>query len=123
MKIKFAIDYKKVNAVTTAECGGLGSQMDILYGIGGRYKFFGLADASSGFYQHLLSPSARHRSAFILPTSMGGTLFQWRICPYGLRNNPSGFSRGVHWTLQGMSSIKDLDHGKACSLCDLYGCI
>ena len=107
-KIKLAIDYRRVNAVTTADAGGLGTQADILYGIGGRFKYLGLADAAGGFYQYLLSPAARVKSAFILPSSMGGTLFQWRVAPYGLCRNPAGYSRGMQWVLKGLHHCKDL---------------
>ena len=111
VKIKLAIDYRRVNAVTRTDAGGLGTQSDILYGIGGRYKYLGLCDAAGGFYQYLLSPAARHKSAFILPASMGGTLFQWRVAPYGLTRNPAGYSRGMQWVLKGLHDRRDLDEG------------
>jgi hypothetical protein len=100
IKIKFAIDYRRVNAVTESDAGGLGTQSDILYGVGGKFKFLGLCDAAGGFYQFLLSPRSRHKSAFILPASMGGTLFQWRVAPYGLTRNPADYSRGMQWVLK-----------------------
>ena len=56
------VDYRRVNAVTELDAGGLGTQSDILYGIGGKFKFLGLMDAAGGFYQYLLSPRARKRS-------------------------------------------------------------
>ena len=113
LKIKFAIDYRRVNAVTRLDAGGLGTQSDILYGVGGKYKYLGLADAAGGFYQFLLSPKDRHKSAFILPSSMGGTLFQWRVAPYGLTRNPAGYSRGMQWVLKGLHDRKDLgDDGR-----------
>ena len=114
-KIKLAIDYRRVNSVTRLDAGGLGTQSDIMYGIGGRCKFLGLCDAAGGFYQFLLSPRARHKSAFILPASMGGTLFQWRVAPYGLTRNPAGYSRGMQWCLKGLCRRKDLggDDGTA----------
>ena len=107
-KIKFAIDYRRVNACTDLDAGGLGNQADILYGVGGRFKYIGLCDAAGGFYQYMLSPETRHKSAFILPTSMGGTLFQWRVAPYGLTRNPAGYSRGMQWVLKGMHRRDDL---------------
>ena len=109
LKIKFAIDYRRVNAVTRLDAGGLGTQADILYSIGGKFKFLGLCDAAGGFYQFLLSPKNRHKSAFILPASMGGTLFQWRVAPYGLTRNPAGYSRGMQWVLKGLHDRRDLD--------------
>jgi site-specific DNA-cytosine methylase len=113
IKIKFAIDYRRVNAVTTTDAGGLGTQADILYGVGGKYKFLGLCDAAGGFYQFMLSPRDCHKSAFILPASMGGTLFQWRVAPYGLTRNPAGYSRGMQWVLKGLHSLPELDFGRA----------
>ena len=113
VKLKLIIDFSRCNSVTVPDAGGLGTQSDILYGVGGRYKFIGLADAAAGFYQYLLDPRTRDRSAFILPASMGGTLFQWVVAPYGLTRNPAGYSRGMQWVLKGLHSRRDLDHGKA----------
>ena len=112
VKIKFAIDYRRVNSVTIPDAGGLGTQSDILYGLGGRFKYLGLCDAAGGFYQFLLSDSCRHKSAFILPSAMGGTLFQWRVAPYGLTRNPAGYSRGMQFALKGLHRRKDLDGGR-----------
>ena len=108
LKIKLAIDYRRVNAVTRLDAGGLGTQSDILNGLSGKYKFMGLADAAGGFYQYLLSPADRGKSAFILPAAMGGTLFQWRVAPYGLTRNPAGYSRGMQWILKGLHECEDL---------------
>ena len=113
IKIKFAIDYRRVNAVTVGDAGGLGTQADILYGVGGKYKYLGLCDAAGGFYQFLLSPRARHKSAFILPAAMGGTLFQWRVAPYGLTRNPAGYSRGMQWALRGLHDVRGIGDGLA----------
>lgn len=112
VKIKFAIDYRRVNSVTIPDAGGLGTQSDILYGLGGRFRFLGLCDAAGGFYQFLLSSNSRHKSAFILPSAMGGTLFQWRVAPYGLTRNPAGYSRGMQFALKGLHRRKDLDYGR-----------
>ena len=108
IKIKFAIDYRRCNAVTESDAGGLGTQADILYGVGGKFKYLGLCDAAGGFYQFLLSPKSRHKSAFILPASMGGTLFQWRVAPYGLTRNPAGYSRGMQWVPKGLHDLTGL---------------
>ena len=95
IKVKLACDYRRLNAVTTVDAGGLGSQSDILYGLGGTMKWVALCDAAGGFYQYALHRRSRHKSAFILPTSMGGTLFEWIVAPYGLTRNPAGYSRGM----------------------------
>ena len=72
--------------------GGPVHSAEILNGLGGRQKWIGLADAAGGFYQYALSPASRHRSAFCLPTSMGGTLFQWVIAPYGMSRCPGSMT-------------------------------
>ena len=108
IKLKFAIDYRRLNAVTRPDAGGLGTQSDILYGLGGRFRWIGLCDAAGGFYQFALRPEARHKSAFILPASMGGTLFEWRVAPYGLTRNPAGYSRGMQFVLKGLADCHDL---------------
>ena len=58
-----------------------------LDGFGGDQKFAGIVDAAGGFYQFLIHPRDRHKTAFVLPTSMGGTTFQWLVAPYGLSRN------------------------------------
>ena len=108
IKVKLACDYRRLNAVTTVDAGGLGSQSDILYGLGGTMKWVALCDAAGGFYQYALHPRSRHKSAFILPTSMGGTLFEWIVAPYGLTRNPAGYSRGMQFVLKGLSDRDDL---------------
>ena len=110
-KVKLVIDYRRLNAVTTEDAGGLGTQGDILHYLGGKYKFIGLMDAAGGFYQFLLNPEDRHKSAFILPSAMGGTLFQWRVAPYGLTRNPAGYSRAIQHTLRGLARREDLAGG------------
>ena len=57
IRVKFAIDYRRVNAVTIPDAGGLGTQADILYGVGGKFKYIGLCDAAGG-----LSPSPSRTS-------------------------------------------------------------
>ena len=112
IKVKLACDYRRLNAVTTIDAGGLGSQSDILYGLGGTMKWVALCDAAGGFYQYALHPRARHKSAFILPTSMGGTLFEWVVAPYGLTRNPAGYSRGMQFVLKGLCDRDDLGASK-----------
>ena len=109
IRLKLIIDYRRLNEVTVPDAAGLGDQEEILDGFGGDQRFTGIVDAAGGFYQYLIKPSDRHKTAFVLPTSMGGTTFQWRVAPYGLTRNPAGYSRGM------MYALKGLDH---CSLAE-----
>ena len=76
--------------VTVPDAAGLGDMEEILDGFGGDQKFAGIVDAAGGFYQFLIHPRDRHKTAFVLPTSMGGTTFQWLVAPYGLSRNRRG---------------------------------
>ena len=102
IRLKLIIDFRRLNEVTQPDSAGLGSQDEILNGFGGDQKFAGIVDAAGGFYQFLINPKDRHRTAFVLPTSMGGTSFQWRVAPYGLTRNPAGYSRGMMFALKGL---------------------
>ena len=104
IRLKLIIDFRSLNERTVPDVAGLGDQDEILDGFGGDQRYCGIVDAAGGFYQFLIKPSHRHKTAFVLPTSMGGTSFQWRVAPYGLTRNPSGYSRGM------MFALKGLDH-------------
>ena len=112
IKLKLIIDYRRLNEVTVPDAAGLGDMEEILDGFGGDQKFAGIVDAAGGFYQFLIHPRDRHKTAFVLPTSMGGTTFQWRVAPYGLARNPAGYSRGMMFALKGLDHVK-LDTGQA----------
>ena len=64
------------------------------------------------FCHHLLIV-VRHKTAMVLPTSLGGTSFQWRVAPYGLTRNPAGYSRGMMFALQGLSKVTLAPHEDA----------
>jgi hypothetical protein len=105
IKIKIIVDYRRLNQVTLADAASLGDMDDILDGFGGTQRWNGIADAAGGFYQFPISPLDRHKTAFVLPTSLGGTSFQWRVAPYGLTRNPAGYSRGMMFALQGLQHV------------------
>ena len=83
LKVKIVVDYRKLNEVTVPDPGSLGTQTDILRAFSGQ-RYAGIADIAGGFYQFALSPDAVAKTAFVVPTSIGGTTFQWRVAPYGL---------------------------------------
>ena len=112
VRLKIIIDYRRLNEVTIPDVAGLGDQDEILDGFGGDQRYCGIVDAAGGFYQFLIHPRDRHKSAFVLPTSMGGTSFQWRVAPYGLTRNPAGYSRGMMFALKGLDECL-LDGGRA----------
>jgi len=106
IRLKIIVDYRRLNEVTVPDAAGLGNQEEILHGFGGNQRYCGIVDAAGGFYQFLINPQHRHRTSFCLPTSMGGTSFQWRVAPYGLTRNPAGYSRGMMFALKGLSQCE-----------------
>ena len=106
IRLKLIVDYRRLNEVTIPDAAGLGSQEEILHGFGGSQRFCGIVDAAGGFYQFLINPEHRFKTTFCLPTSMGGTSFQWRVAPYGLTRNPAGYSRGMMYALKGLAQCK-----------------
>ena len=105
IKLKIIVDYKRLNACTIPDSASLGDQEEIMDGFGGRQRFGGICDAAGGFYQYPILPAHRHKTAMVLPTSLGGTSFQWRVAPYGLTRNPAGYSRGMMFALQGLGKV------------------
>ena len=105
IKLKIIVDYRRLNQVTIPDAASLGEQDEMLDGFGGRQRFNGICDAAGGFYQYSINPSDRHKTAFVLPTALGGTSFQWRVAPYGLTRNPAGYSRGMMFALQGLGKV------------------
>ena len=112
IRLKLICDFRRLNEVTVPDAAGLGDQDEILDGFGGDQRWAGIVDAAGGFYQCLIHPKDRHKTAICLPTSMGGTQFQWRVAPYGLTRNPAGYSRGMMFALKGLNNCV-LDSGHA----------
>ena len=104
LRIKLAVDYRRLNASTKVDCARLGDQGDVLDCFHGR-PHVSLADAAGGFYQFLIKEEDRQKTGFILPSSCGGTLFQWRVAPYGLTNMPAIYSRAMQHVLRGLVDV------------------
>ena len=105
IKLKCILDVRKLNERTVPDVASIGDQEEILDGFGGDQRWCGIADAAGGFYQLLVSPSSRHKVSMVLPSSMGGTQFQWVVAPYGLTRCPAGYSRAMMFALGGLDEI------------------
>lgn len=103
--LKIICDFRRLNQVTIPDAASIGDQDEILDGCGGQQRHKGIADAAGGFYQFPIAAKDRHKTAFVLPTSMGGSLFEWRVAPYGLTRNPAGYSRGMMFALQQLDKV------------------
>ena len=105
LRIKLAVDYRALNAVTVPDVGQLGDQSEVLSGFGNGQGYRGLCDAAAGYYQLGLSPEDAHKTCFVVPASMGGTSFIWKVAPYGLSRLPAAYSRTMMLMMRGLSSI------------------
>ena len=70
IRLKLICDFRRLNEVTVPDAAGLGDQEEILDGFGGDQRWGGIVDAAGGFYQLLISPKDRYKTAICLPTSM-----------------------------------------------------
>ena len=93
-KLRFCVDYRRVNAVTQVDKHPIPQQEEIIDRLQGAECYTAL-DLASGFYQLGIDPSSRGITAF--PTPMG--LYQWRVMPMGLCNAPAVFQRAMNQIL------------------------
>ncbi|XP_059570175.1 uncharacterized protein LOC132243804 [Alligator mississippiensis] len=94
--IRFCVDYRKLNAITTPDAYPM-PRMDTLLDRLGPAKVISTLDLSKGFWQMALDPDAIAKSAFTTPTG----LYEFTVLPFGLRNSPASFQRLINNLLQG----------------------
>lgn len=81
MNIKIIAGYRRLDGATIPDQASIGDRDEILAWFGGRQRFAGICDGAGGSYQFCVHPADHQKNAFVLSTSMGGTLFQWRVAP------------------------------------------
>ena len=96
---RFAIDYRKVNAVSEKTSFPLPRLDDVWDAIGeANASYFTVLDLASGFWQIPLHAETKHKSSFI--TQQGQ--YQWNRLPFGLSNATTTFQMTMSKVFSGL---------------------
>ena len=92
--LRFCVDYRQLNSITTKDAYPLPCIDDTLAGS----LWFTTLDLISGYWQVEVKPEDREKTAFC--TKDG--LFEFKVMPFGLCNAPATFQRLMDLVLAGM---------------------
>lgn len=97
---RFAIDYRRLNAVTVPQNYPLPRFEDVVDSVSASHsKIFSVLDLKAGFHQIPLDPETKHKSTF---TCHIGN-YSFKRLPYGLRNAPVAFQKLMCTVLSGIN--------------------
>lgn len=97
-KVRYAIDYRKLNAVTKKDVYPLPLIEECLDTLAGN-EWFSKLDANSAYWQIQVKKEDRPKTAFI--TKYG--LFQFKRMSFGLCNAPATYARAMDLLLRGLT--------------------
>ena len=93
-EFRFCVSFTDLNKVTIPDHFPLPNINDILRQLKNS-KYFSLIDLKSGFWQILMDELSIHKTTFIVPWGV----YECLKMPFGLKNNPSEFSRIMYLIL------------------------
>ena len=98
-KIRWAVDYRKLNSVTKKDSFPIPNVNDNLSRLS-KSRIFSTIDGAGAFHAVPIRPEDREKTAFSTPFG----LFEYLYMPFGLVNAPSTYSRLVQQVLHGIPS-------------------
>lgn len=96
--LRYCIDFRGLNKVTTKDAFPLPNMNDCLESLKGSY-FLSTLDMQAAYWNITVHRDDKHKTAFI--TKYG--LFEHNRLPFGLCNSPATFSRIIQLVLQGLT--------------------
>ena len=100
---RFCVDFRRLNAITTADVYPLPNIVDTLDHLGG-CNYFTTLDLTSGYHQIPMHPESQPKTGFIVESG----LYEYKRLPFGLRNAPSSFQRMMDSVLRGLKPTQCL---------------
>ena len=89
-EVHICVDLRKLNDACLHEPFQTSFTDEVLESVGGQ-EFYSFTDGFSGYHQIIIAKEYRHKTTF----AMEWGCFQYTVMPFGLKNDPTIFSRIV----------------------------